>query len=332
MGATGCGDNVLENRQPRQTPSPSLPLAENVQEPPEAFFVPDGDDIPDVINRFVKNPDNPDELIYIPGDEGGAVVWISRDQYGYAIKFSDLDGGSARVLARTSYRPANLMGDGLSVFWSAYARSDVYAYDWDTKQVENIHSLGNIVTAMTMDDSFIYVGTADGAITLGDRGAGSTLALTTAGGIPNHLVRQGDSVLWTTASDGNAGGSLFDYNLEKDLTTEMLGGFFFDTGFEADSAGIYWADTRERAIMMVDRIGGEPVAMAEGQYGLTAVTSDRFYMYFATASDQQVKAVAKEGGSVIPLGDGAADVIDLVITDDARLFLIDLDFIYFVEL
>jgi hypothetical protein len=331
LGAMGCGDNSNVDRLPR-TSGPSLPAAENIQSPAQEFFVPDGDDIPDVIDRFVKNPTNPEELVFIPREEGGVFVWIARDRYGYAIMTSDTDGGSAQVLSRTSYRPANLMGDEVAVFWSADARSDIYAYDWTTGQVENIHSLGNIVTSMTLDDSFIYVGTADGAISMGDRGAGQTLELTTAAGIPSHMLREGDSVLWTTASDGNDGGSLFDYNMEKDLTTEMLSGFFFDTGFEADSAGIYWADTYERAIMMVDRVGGEPIAVAESQYGLSAVTSDRFHLYFATAADTQIKTVAKEGGSVIPLGDGAADVSDLVVTDDGRLFLINLDFIYFVEL
>ena len=84
--------------------------------------------------------------------------------------------------------------------------------------------------------------------------------------------------------------------------------------------------------MLVDRNGGEPVAVAESQYGLSAVTSDRFYLYFATAGDQLVKAIAKDGGEVIPLAGDGADVTDLVVTGDNRLFLIDLDYIYFVEL
>ena len=138
--------------------------------------------------------------------------------------------------------------------------------------------------------------------------------------------------MWTTSSDGSAGGALYDYNLEKDTTTPLLSGFFFDTGFEADDASIYWADARNRAIMAVDRFGGEPTAMTEAEYGLSAVTSDRFYVYFATASDNQVKAVAKNGGPTIALGGGTADVSDLVISDDNRLFLIDLDFIYFLNL
>ena len=48
LGAVGCGDNSTVDRLPRQTPTPFLPVAENVQPPAEEFFIPGGDDIPDL--------------------------------------------------------------------------------------------------------------------------------------------------------------------------------------------------------------------------------------------------------------------------------------------
>lgn len=321
MGA-GCGDNQSIDLEPRQTPPPVVGGFDDVDPPGAEFFIPGGNFVPpNVTSRFVKNPVNPEDLIFIPNDQGGAFYWKSSDKTGYSIMKAPHDGGAATVLARLDYDPNNLIGDGNGLYWTNGNQGSIFAYPFDEPGVVNIYDFALPISALTVDSDFLFVGLANGDIVQADRRSGTTALITSADGVPSTLVREGTAIYWPTYTDGD-GGQLFMYDFEKGITTQLLSGYDFDNGIQVDQTNVYWADPEARAVMAVDRRGGEPFAIAQREYQLTSLTSDRFYIYYSTESDGLIKAVPKFGGDAIPLSSGVTDIQQMLVTDDQRLFVI----------
>ncbi len=334
IGATGCGDNLHVDLGPRDTDRPDVGGASDVEPTGPEFFIPDDNEVYNNASRFVPNANNPEDLVYVPGNGGpGWFYWVSSDLSGYAIVGADNDGsGAGIVITRSTDRPTNLTGDNVGLHWSTANRGSVYFHEFDGGVTSNTYNFPDTVTALATDGSYLYVGTANGDITIADRGAGGSEWLTSASGVPSTMTRIDDSVFWTTHDDG-LGGALHEYDLEKDNTLTHLRGFSFEAGFAINDDSIFWADNHDRSIYAVDRTGGEPYVLASGQYQLTDMTISRFALYFATDSNDMINRVPLAGGPVTALNSELADVSGLILTEDnGQLFMITGDNIMYLEL
>ncbi len=304
--AAGCVDDSVD-REPLREPFAGAEVAVPGagQEPPPIIVDPGFPDAelphPSV---FAKGLFSPRSLLV----EGDSIYWTESLADEVFLSSMHTDGGANHVVAKFVSSPFAMVTDEFGVYWSAPAEGSVGFASHRDHALHTLHeSDAPLALAITADDA-IWTDAAGCLVRAPlDGKAGKTVGCTDD--TSSTLVLAGNDAYFATTA-----GALFRASLGVDATVEKLAtGHSFSARIIADDQALYWLDAQRRGLMKYSFASEQISVMAQGQYAPIDIAQDRFYLYFTTQGDGEVKRLLKTGGQAETLVYGQDQPGELVV-------------------
>lgn len=291
MALAGCyGDNVTPEVDADDDWSVDEPAnADDVDRPPVFADGPDDKYVADERPQIILHGSTRAEAFRTDEDEK-RLVWLEYDQ-AIMLKVARPQGGPSWVMGKLVDRPMAFAMTSAYVFWTAPTTGRIYRLSLEGGPAAIVHEGGAPLALVATAEKELYFGDEDGCVRRVSWGGGSADEI---------ACGAEESVIWLALSDGvvhwaTDGGNLYRAPATGGDAELRASDEYFGSDLLVDAKRVYWTNTR--AIRSLRHDEAEPRDVAIQQYQPSNLAQDRFYLYYATDTDNAVKRVIKDGNA-----------------------------------
>lgn len=239
------------------------------------------------------------------------LVWLEYDE-AILLKTARPHGNIALVAGKLVERPMAYVMTTDHVFWTSPQSGRLYRLSLDGGPADVLVDKGAPLALVALDKQ-LWFGDEDGCVRRVSQFGGK---------VDEIACGAADSIIWLTVASGvvhwaTDGGDLYRAPAEGGEAELRATGEYFDSDLLVDARRVYWTSAARRAIRSLRHDDVEVQDVARAQYQPSNLTMDRFYLYYATDSDDSIKRVIKDGGlDPVVLASGIDHAGDISRMDD----------------